>query len=535
MWGRKISYRGNVIEIPCGFDGLTGSKNHAQISPTQLIQALNITYEAGTVGKEGGSTKYNAVAITGAPTILGGHDWFPSDGVQRMVIVTSAGNIHRDAGAGTFPVTLKTGLTTTNIVPMFVEGGKEAAAQVRKLFIFTGLNPVQVLDADDNATGDLAVPPTDWTSSNQPVSGCIHENRLCGWGNLNDPHRVYMSLPSNHEDFTSAGALNFAIYPGEGERLIAGMSYKGALVLWKKPRGVYLIDTSPGDTDLWRVIRLSDSIGIASPQSAVVVDDDILYMDTNGNFQFLSATSNFGDLTSRNLSTAVQMNEFFKHNVNFVRMFNVRAIYYPTKREAHFAIAGIGQTPNTHRVVVDFNRLDIPRFRWSDKDTCQSLWLRKDADLIPRPMSGDDAGFVWRLDQETRAKDGGSYNGLFQTPQDDFSRIDAKLASRRKLGDFLEMIGEPVGNYDVNVEVQWDGNTRQIVSFNQGAGQSSLGVDTILGSWILGGGELLVRRKRITGSGRRFSLVVRNNGAGEDFSISKFLLYFRVGDERMGA
>ena len=33
-------------------------------------------------------------------------------------------------------------------------------------------------------------------------------------------------------------------------------------------------------------------------------------------------------------------------------------------------------------------------------------------------------------------------------------------------------------------------------------------------------------KRRITGSGKRFSLIAKNNGAGESFSISKFLLYF---------
>jgi len=526
-----MSYKGNVVEIPVGYDGLTGSKNLAQVGPAQLLQALNVTYESNTIGKEGGSAKYNSTAITGAPSIIGGCDWWPSDGVQRMVVLGSDGTIYKDSGSGTFPVELKLGMTITDVVPVFVEGGKEAAAGNRKLFIFTGVNAVQVLSADGITTSNLATPPADWTGATQPIAGCIHENRLWGFGNLSDPHRAYASSTTNHEDFS--GALTLSVYPGEGERIIAGLSYKGALILWKKPRGIYMVDTSDSDTTKWRVIRLSDTIGIASPQAFAIVDDDILYMDTNANFQFLSATANFGDLASRNLSTAAHMNVFFRENINYARIFNVRAIYYPTKREAHFAIAGIGQTTNTHRVVVDFNRSDIARFRWSDKDTCESLWLRKDTDLIPRPVSGDDAGFVWQLDQETRSKDGAGYNCTFQTPPTDFSYLDPKLATKRKLGDFLELIAEPKGSWNINVEIQWDGDTRQTITFDQGAAHSALGVDTILGSWILGGGELLVRRKRITGSGQRFSMVVRNSGAGEDFSIAKFLLYFRVGDERL--
>src|SRR4029450_12051736 len=121
------------------------------VRPDQLIEASNVSYEGGTLQKEPGALRYNA-ALAGAPAILGGWGWWPDTSKPRVGLLTSAGTLLKDAGLGTFPVTLKTGLTTAGVVPVFVEAGKEAVALPRRLFVFTGRNPGQVLEADGATT-----------------------------------------------------------------------------------------------------------------------------------------------------------------------------------------------------------------------------------------------------------------------------------------------------------------------------------------------------------------------------------------------
>ena len=87
------AYIGQVFPIPVGQGGLVGTKDQAEISPDRLIVARNLSFEGRTLRKEGGAAKYNSTAITGAPTILGGWDWWPTDGVQRMVVAASDGAI----------------------------------------------------------------------------------------------------------------------------------------------------------------------------------------------------------------------------------------------------------------------------------------------------------------------------------------------------------------------------------------------------------------------------------------------------------
>lgn len=525
-----MAYIGQVVEIPMQ-GGLTGTKNQALIEPNQLLQALNVSFETGAVSKEGGASRYNATPITGFPTVVGGWDWWPTTTVQRMIVVLSNGSILKDSGTGTFPATLRSGLSFIGSVPTFTEGGKEVAANDRKLFIFTGTTAVQVLSGDGATTTDLATPPADWSAANQPVTGAIHEARLWAAGNLNDPHRVYYSTTASHEDFTGAGSGTISVFPGEGEKIVGVMSFKGLLVVWKYPKGIYYIDTTDPDVANWKVRVITRGTGGVSPLGQVIIDNDVLYLDAQGNFQLLSATQEFGNMAVNNLSQRYQINTFLRDNTNISQLRQTRAIYYGHKREAHFVLSALGSLTNNRRMVVDFNA-EVPRFRFSDRDSNETIWLRQDITDVQQPVIGDATGTVWLIDRSTRSKDGGGYAGLFQTAQLDFSHVDLKLGIRRKNGQFLELVAEPKGNWNLSVEVQWDGITTQTVQFNMGSAGAAIGA-FVLDTDALGNDTLINRKRRITGGGRRFSLIARSAGDSEDFSISRFFLHFALGDERL--
>jgi hypothetical protein len=157
--------------------------------------------------------------------------------------------------------------------------------------------------------------------------------------------------------------------------------------------------------------------------------------------------------------------------------------------------------------------------------------MRLDSTNIARPVIGDDAGFVWLLDRDSRTKGGLGYPGEFQTPPDDLSRIDPALATKRKNGDFLELVVEPKGNWNLSVDILWDGTIKQTVVFNMGTTGAAIG-SFVLGTDLLGGDQILNKKKRIVGSGTRFSIIGRNGSAGEDFSVARAYLYFRPSDEK---
>src|SRR3989304_1600307 len=421
-----MSYAGHIIELPVGSDGLTGTKNLSQAKPQQLLQATNLTYENGTLQKEGGTVLYSSGAIISTGTsIIAGVDWNPSEGVQRQIIVAGTGRVLRDTGGGTFPTVMVSGLNFTDTVPVFVEGGAEAQGNPRLLFLISEKNAIRTCSGDSTTMKVLASGAADWTGSDQPVSGMIHEGRL--WACKD--HRWYYSKTTDHRSFVSGDAGQLNVYPGEGEELVGGISFKGVIVTWKKPLGLYVIDTSSTTIANWRVTRLT---------------------------------------------------------------------------------AAIGSTVNDRRLVVDFNRLDIPRFSISDRDRPQSMWMRKDSNNIPRPMLGSDRGTVYRLDEETRSNAGTAYNGQFQTPHTDLSFADQSLGTKRKMGDFLELVVEPKGNWNLSVDILWDGQITETVQFNMGESGSSLG-SFVLDTDVLAGDQVLNKKRRITGGGRRISSGFRNS------------------------
>jgi hypothetical protein len=521
-----------VAELPLGPDGLNGSNNPSVLKPTELTRALNIAYQGGSLRKEGGASKYTPSALSGAPSIIGGMDWRYDGITQRSIIITSAGTILKDAGTGAYATTLKSGLTVTDISPRFCEAGKEAAANNRKLFIFTGKNAVQVLSADGATTTDLTTPPADWTAG-KPTFGTPHDSRIWAGGNTNDPHRIYYTTLTNHEDFTGAGSGSISVFPGEGERLVGAISFKGLLIAFKYPVGIYVIDTTSPTIGNWRVNKASGTVGLANENAFAEISDDVIAILTpNADLRILQASDFFGNFSAPSITDGRYINEFMRRELQYQYSAKWRLCWYHPKRELHLACTSKDSTTNDARLVVDVTITGNPRWRYSTRDKCISFWTRIGSNTLSQMVSGDNAGNVWLMDTDTRSKDGAGYNGEFKTAETDLSHIEPRLATQRKNGKFIELTMEPVGNWDILVEVHWDGKYSQTVSFNMGTNGAVLG-SFILGTDRLGGGQLLQKKRRITGSGRRISIVGKNNQPAQDFALSRMLLHYKTGSDKV--
>jgi hypothetical protein len=522
----------SVADLPLGPDGLNGSNNPSAIKISELTEALNITYEGGAIRKEGGASLYTPSALSGSPIILGGIDWRYDGVTQRSVIVTSAGAILKDSGTGAYGTTLKSGLTATDVNPRFCEGGKEAAANNRKLFIFTGKNAVQVLSADGATTTDLATPPADWTAG-KPTFGTPHEQRIWAGGNTNDPHRIYYTMPTNHESFTGAGSGSISIYPGEGEKLVGAISFKGLLIAFKYPVGIYAIDTTSPSVANWRVNKVSGTVGLANENAfAEMTDDYLAILTPNADVRVVSASDVFGKFNAPSLTDHRYMNELMRRELQHLYSAKWRLCWYGKKRELHIACTSQASTTNDTRLVADMTFPTNPRWRFSNRDTCASLWTRVGSDTQSQLVHGDHAGKVWLMDTDTRSKDGAGYSGEFKTAETDLSQVDPRLATVRKNGKFIELTMEPKGNWDVLMEIHWDGKYSQTISFNMGSTGAALG-SFILGTDALGGEQLLQRKRRITGSGRRISIKGKNSQPAQDYAISRALLHYSIGNDKV--
>ena len=524
-----MAYRGEKFEIPLGTEGLTGTSNPTEVAPGYLSEARNCSLAEGNIQKEGGADKYNATAITGGPTILGGWQHHTNSLAQRMVIAASDGKLYKDSGSGTFSVTLKSGLSGS-MRPFFMEGGKEEAASDRKTFIFTGTNVVQVFADDDATTTDIATPPADWSGANQPTFGLIHNFRLLAGGNSNDPHRIYYSTTGDQEDFTSSGAGSVSVYPGEGEGLVGGISFNNYAIVFKRPKGIYAIDMRSATAANWTVQRLSSAIGLASPWAVVQTDTDVIFIDCTAGIQSLTNSLSNADVEGRNIGQQSFIEPAFRAQVNYSRLNNVRGVYYVAKREVHFAFTSASNTINDRRLVLDLFRPDKIRYRISDRDICEALWMKQDSDEIPRPFAGDDDGFVWQLDTDTYTKDSVAYITTITTVPTNFSYIDPSLATRIKNGQFLELVYEPLFPTTVDVTVTWDNRLTQNLTFTLDSSGATLG-EFLIDTDALGASGFTSQVKRLTGSGKYASVSFSNNTDTGTFSINKAFMYCTLGAE----
>lgn len=531
-----------IAEIPIGDEGFEGKNNQSKISRGALINANNLTFENGVLQKEGGAAQYSSATSPPLATtvaIVGGFDWYPSGTTQRPIILTASGTYLKDDGSGAYSTaTLATSLTITG-PPTFVEGGIESAGRSRKLFLFAAGQKPRVLAGDGSTASELGTPPSDWLTSGTgqaPTFGLAHKNRIWGGGNPNFPHALYYSTASDHEDFTSAGSGTINVYPGDGEKMVGAISFRGQIVAFKRPRGVYLIDTRDATASTWSVLKHNSNIGLAGPRSLTQVDlpdhDDILFMDQFGTFRLLSEVFQETKGT-RDISTPRGIDEWMRSNMNYAYADEARMTYYAVKREVHVSIVAGTATSLNRRVVIDMNRPDMVRFRISDRDTViGDTWLQKDSNGIERLTMGDETGRVWTLDQTSRTK-GGAYTAVAQTPHHDMGHVDPSLPTMRKRFKFLELEFIEAGNHDLYADIYIDERFSETVTFNMG----DLG-DSFTYTFPMvfrGDGTIRRVRRRIRGSGHRVSIQFRNDGDDEDFKVGRIFVGFATSSLRLQA
>lgn len=533
-----------IAEIPLGRRGLNSSNNQAEIQIESLIEANNITYENNLIQKEGGAEKFTSTSTPPLATtvaVIGGWEWKPDQATSRPVILGSNGTYLKDDGSGAFTTaTLASGLTATGVVT-FVEGGNEAAGRDRKLFMFAGGMIPQVLAGDGASTASVANPPADWLTTAagaSPTFGLFHDNRVWGGGNSNFPHGLYYSSATDHEEFSTADAGLFTVYPGQGETLVGGVSFRGVIFAFKRPRGIYIVDTSDPTITNWSVALLNNNIGLASPRTITQVDlpdrDDVLFMDQNGTFRFLTQVSD-EQVQGRDISADAGMDEWMRDNVNFAKLNKARMQYYPNKREVHVLVAEGTATTLSQRIVIDLNAIDgKPRYRLNDRDTAMSdLWLQEDSVGVQRLTMGDEGGIVWNMDQSARAKDAVAYTGVFRTPNHDFGYVAPELGTQRKRFKYVEIEITDAGDHSLLCDVYIDEKFSETVSFNMGGvGETFTYTFPFTFRAV---GALTRKRRRIRGSGHRLSLRFYNDGALEDFKVAKCFVAFAPSTRRLEA
>jgi hypothetical protein len=518
-----MAFSGQSARIVLGRKGLTGGKNPLSMDAASLLQAEGIRFEGEFISKQLGASRYNVTPLAGAPRIMSLWDWDATPSNQYLVAVTSDGKIYRDDGSGTFSVTMKSGLNI-NRVTHICEAGKEAATLPKKLFFFNGVNPIQVATGTSVTTTDIATPSIDWSGTNQPSFGVPHNGRVWVGGNANDPHRIYACDPDNHEVFTGTKAMSFLVHSSIGQGLNGGISYAGRLILFKRPRGIFWLDDSSLNVGDWRVLKLSDGVGLASPWAVIALEGDVMFKSPAGLYYMLSAVTATGGLTPAPMSNNDDLDVWLRDRVDPGQTGLACMVYHSSKLIAYSSCAQKGSIVNNMTLSYDLKQTDL-RMAYSFRDKVQSLTIKRMSDGSYRLFMGDDAGVVWIGEQEQNNKGGQAYRGLFQLSHTDFSYLDAALADVRKRGKFIVVHFTPQGGHSMSIDILYDGIYSQTVHMPMGA------VGAMLNSFVLGSDRLAdnitrSRRKRIKGGGFRFSAICYNTGLNEDFHINEFVWQF---------
>ena len=518
-------FQGSAIEIPLGQAGLSGNLNHADLTPAHLVSAQNVSYWTGLIRRESGAILH--AALSGAVT--SGFSWL---GDTRSVVTLSGATtaeLRKDTGSGTFSTVLASGLGLFNLLPNYTTGGEEDPGRPTLLFCALSPNAPRVVIGDADTATLIPEAPVEFGTG--PAAFVNHEGRMWAIGSGADPHRVYFSSTADHLKFLAAdGGGQILVYPGEGERIVAGLSFKGLLVLWKFPAGIYVIDTSEVDVVNWRVRRISAHIGTRGPGCVTMIDSDVIFLDSQGSVQLLSGITEYGQVGNADITDAYDLGGRIRLDYRPERFPFSSVQFCPARREVHITLCQRGQTSENVRLVIDLNRTGQYRFRLVTRDQCSALWLRRDQEHTQRPMVGGADGRIWLLDQSgvQRVGVGGVDDpapSAAVTPE-----MDLGAPTQRKSGKFLEVyLGREEPSRFV-IEVYWDGILRHTIPFLMpetgwplGDAPNPFTLDT---SWLGGGSIAMVKRMRLLGSGRRLQLRVLSHGTGNDFLISR--LYVSV-------
>ncbi|MFQ5485147.1 MAG: hypothetical protein ACE5DO_07420 [Desulfobacterales bacterium] len=514
--GRQL----DSLTIPCGQGSINRTKNLANIPKSDLAMADGITVERDLFEKEHGASKVNSVTLAASTKVTGLHELIIG-ATQEQIAYLDNGSIVTVTSSG-IGKTIKTGLTTGTF-PRFTEGWDGAA---KALYITNGKDTPQVY-TQGASTSNIPGPAGDWSGTNQPTDFVSHKARMFGFGNGNFPHTLYLSDVGTHGDFTGGESALHIVYPGDGEKIVAAISWRERLYVFKYPRGIYIFDDTDISPSNWRVVKVTGSIGVAGPGCVLVTEDDILILASDGYIYALSQIRTLGQVEMPPL-LPIQTGEFFKEELNLSNLDIVQSVYYGHKRKAMFAVPGTGSTVNNRRIDIDMHVSGRPMVFYSKRDTQPSIGLRRATlTAIPKPIIGDDNGFVYDIENTVRAKDGAGFNGQFETPGLALYRAGNRRGNLKE----LEITFQPQGAYDVDVEVHRDGVLSETVKFSQqspGAAASSFSLD----SDVIAGNTVANVRKRITGDARFVKLLARNNVLNETFRIMDMNLRYTGGSTK---
>lgn len=522
-------YKNRYVDIPLGLGGYDGNKNFYQIPPTRLSVARNIVFRNDAIVKAPGFSKLDANGITSTLSCYGGHDWRPTSANQYQVSAWSNGAVYRESGGNIDAATLGSGFSFTEPV-IFVTGGHLALGGSRSLYMFSkNVRPQQV--AGTTATfSNLTADSTDW-SSNYPAGAIYHDARIYAFGLDNAPHNYYISALLDHGDFSlDNGGRTFSIFPGEGEEISAMVSFGGTVAYaFKRPYGVYRIDTLNVAGYSLPAQRVRDDVGCAGPNAVIKVGADVFFVSTNGRLYSLASLAPEVDARDADITAKFNLESFIDENLDKSRARWIRLAYNEATKELYYFFTSKSSTNSVNDRAIVFNLESAETTKISVYDQGEyfnAVWRYINSDDEDSLYAAGYGGNIFDIYDLNRNVDGSAFTAEWSIPETDLRWVDPILQGMNKRFDMLELTVIPTGNYDATITFTVNGASSITRTVNLSDSQDTFD-DAEFDSAKFAGARVVKRRIPINAWGETISINVSNNGLNEEFEMVNLRLHYK--------
>ena len=440
-----MAYKGETYLISLKDGGINASVNKIIATPGQMTTDSKNLSLKGARKKRGGTYKVNAVAVSGAPQIMGIFDYKKPAGTQFIVFATNDGKLWKDSTNS-----IKPGLAVNKYVNM--------EQYLEKVFFCNGVDLPQYWDGATATTTGMSLIPTDWAGTNYPKQFIRHgrgaSSRLWAIGCPTTPYTVYAS-ENGTMDMTDAKVTTIDIDTGDGYGIVGANKFKDQLYCFGR-RQAYLIDDADTSVTNWGYSKAAWAGGVAHWRLIVETPNDMVCMDEDGEIYSVMAAQEYGDYKAASLTKEADMHDWIKANLNLSLISKFHAVYDTELRAVKFFVVRRTQTDVDTCLVYFIDR--PPQDAWMIYDNLNYISgyrascaaVVNTSGNVFKVYTGDYIGFIWQLEYSEKSDNNNAFYAGFKTPP---LGLENNRSRKRFDQAWISLEAEAIDIYEDNVYI----------------------------------------------------------------------------------
>jgi hypothetical protein len=524
-----------VANLPCGTGGLNSNFNTYRVPISSLVKATNIRFDNLAFTKAPGIGAVGP-AISGADVCLGARTFDANAATSVGISAWDNGNIYKQSGTDFGSVNLGAfGATSEPVVMVpFSDLAESGSPIANKLMFFSkGTTPKQLIGTAATFTTLTNVSP-DWAGADAPLGGCLHDFRMVAFGVDSYPHNIYFSTLTDLSDFTSSGAKAMSVYPGDGGKIVAGLSYLDTVLAIFKSNGIYLVDTEDLTLPVNPAFRVTNVLGAAGPNALTKVNGDIWFISDQGRIHSLTQLRGDIDPKQSDLTHQLQLTEYTRREIDLSRIKWATLYFDHLRQEVIYSFTRKGSnTVNDTCIVIRLpSEQNPPMVSLDSRGTFyNALWSRTDVEGRNEVLCAGDGGQVLTFNDINKNVLGDPYTGTFSHPPTDFSFLDARFAMVEKHFKFLQLQILPTGSSStLSIDIFVDGTYRRTENVSLASDTAAVYGTSEYGTAVFAGSDYTPRQIEIDITGTKIQFVCYNSAEGQDFAVVDMNVVFTLAD-----